>query len=636
MLERYSLPRKLGFSFMAVTLSAAAMMLVFGYNIIEISASTANNDFSQSIHSDALELETALLRQNSQMRGYLVTNDESYLKSYYEGRDAYDKTSAKLEGKLTDPALKDLVVKSREETLNWRRDWGDKAIAMVKQGQRDAALTTVRDAGKAVLVTDAVLPLRKLRDAEKAQMARFSGNQAQAILIAWITLVLGGAGLITLSVRLARILSRLIATPVVDLTRIMSQLAAGNNDVTIPDVERTDELGDMARAVEVFRDAARARVVAVQDRERAMAEIGEGLHAIAQADLSVRLHDLPDAFVGVAEDYNVALERLCTAMNSVQGSITAINNTSVEIRQATLDLSKRSEHQAANLQSSANAMSDMTTKVVEYAEIASGANRSMDEAREEAEKGGAVVSRAIAAMQGVDQASSEIADIVSLIDGIAFQTNLLALNAGVEAARAGESGKGFAVVANEVRALAQRAADAARDIRTRVDAVTTHVRSGAGLVNDTGVALQRIIERVTKVGDAVASIAETASQQSIGLGQVNSSIGEMDRMTQQNTAMVEETTAATQSLAREVEQLAKAFSSFRISQGQGQGHASHQSQASYAPQPAAPIRPASRPAPMAASAPAPLTASAPARTAAPQRVASGGQAAAAHDDWSEF
>ena len=151
MIESMNIPRKLAVSFMAVTAAAALMMLVFGINIARISASAASNDFSQSVHADSLELETALLRQNSQLRGYLVTADESYLKSYDEAREAYDKTSTDLEAKLKDDPLRTLVVASRDATEAWRRDWGDKYITMVKQGERDRAQDEVRAAGKKVL-----------------------------------------------------------------------------------------------------------------------------------------------------------------------------------------------------------------------------------------------------------------------------------------------------------------------------------------------------------------------------------------------------------------------------------------------------------------------------------------------------
>ncbi len=559
-----NIPRRLGLSFVALNVTAALMMVVFGVSLAMVSSVSARNTESQGVLADTLALETALLRQNSQFRGFLVTADESYLKSYYEGRDDYDKTSAALETRLADPALQDLVRRSRTETLKWRENWGDKYIAVVKSGQRDAAQEAVRAAGKAVLVSDAVLPLRAVKDAKTKEITEEIARQESAILFAWIALAIGGATLIGLALVLSRRLSRSIAVPLSDLTETMTALADGQNDAPIPGTSRADELGDMARAVMVFRDAALDRARAVADRERAMAQIGERLSAVAQADLSVRITGVPPAFQSVADDFNEAMERLCQAMGLVQDSIVAINLTSSEIQQATTDLATRSEQQAASLQASSSAMEHLTTQIEDYAKIAAEVSGSMVEARGEAENGGKVVGKAIEAMDNVERASAEISEITTMIDGIAFQTNLLALNAGVEAARAGEAGKGFAVVASEVRALAQRATEAANAIKQRVEAVTSHVRSGVSLVNETGSALETIITRVGAVTSSISTIAETAGEQSIALRKINGAIGAMDQMTQQNAAMVEETNAATKNLTQEAGQLSSAFASFCI------------------------------------------------------------------------
>jgi methyl-accepting chemotaxis protein len=166
--DRMNIPRRLGFAFVALNVTAALMMVVFGISLAMVSNVSARNTESQAVLADTLALETALLRQNSQFRGFLVTADESYLKSYHEGRDDYDKTSAALEARLTEPELQDLVRRSRTETLKWRESWGDRYIAVVKAGQRDAAQEAVRAAGKAVLVSDAVLPLRAVKDAKRS------------------------------------------------------------------------------------------------------------------------------------------------------------------------------------------------------------------------------------------------------------------------------------------------------------------------------------------------------------------------------------------------------------------------------------------------------------------------------------
>ncbi|MDE2404556.1 MAG: methyl-accepting chemotaxis protein [Sphingomonadales bacterium] len=611
MFSSLKIPRKLVLSFAAINLSAAVMMLVFAANILMINRSTERTNFSQSILAKSLALETALLRQNSQMRGYLVTADDSYLKSYYEGRDEYDRTSAELEKLLDHPDLRALLLTSRDKTQAWRANWGDKSIAMVKSGQRDAAQQSIREGGKAALVSEAVLPLRGLRDHETKAIAAESERQSSAIVTAWVALGLGGVALLALAISLSRWLSRDIARPVSSLTHAMNELAAGHNTIQVDGVERADELGDMARAVVVFREAALAKVAADADRERAMAEIGEKLHELANSNLRARLHGLPPAFGGLASDFNDALDKLCEVMTSVRGSVDAIATSSAEIRQATADLSNRSEDQAARLQASATAMAEITHKVGESASLAASVNRSVLEARSEAEQGGAVVQKAIEAMQGIDQATREITEIISVIDGIAFQTNLLALNAGVEAARAGDAGKGFAVVASEVRALAQRAGDAASDVKNRIMAASGHVVSGVELVNETGGALGRIIDRVASVSSDIESMAEAAEQQSGRLKAVNDAISAMDTMTQQNAAMVEQTTAATRSLAGEAQQLIQAFGIFNVGDA----------------------RPIAAPPPVIA-APAP----APARPRAAPRPApvSGNLALKSDEDWSEF
>lgn len=560
-----NIPRRLGLSFVALNVAAALMMIVFGISLAQVSRVTSNNTTTQAHLADTLTLETALLRQNSQLRGYLVTADENYLKSYYEGRDDYDRVSVELEQRLTDPALQELVRQSRAETLKWREDWGDKYVAVVRRGQRDEAQQAIRNAGDRVLVSAAVLPLREVRDHETAIIEAETASQENAILFAWIALALGGATLIGLALFLANRLSRSIATPISDLTTTMQALAAGQNDAEIPGTQRSDELGAMARAVMVFRDAAIARERAVSERENAMAKIGQSLSAVAHADLSVRISDVPPAFQALANDFNDALEQLCQAMSTVRDSIGAINTNSSEIQQSTDDLAKRSEQQAANLQESSSQMSDLTKQIEEFAQIAADVSGSMVEALSEAKAGGVVVGRAIDAIESVARASGEISEITTLIDGIAFQTNLLALNAGVEAARAGEAGKGFAVVASEVRALALRATDAASAIKQRINAVTSHVETGVSLVNETGTALETIINRVTTVSTSVTTIADTAGHQSQALQRINNSIGQMDQMTQQNAAMVEETNAATTTMAREAVQLSNAFARFRIS-----------------------------------------------------------------------
>jgi methyl-accepting chemotaxis protein len=608
MLNSLNIQRKLGLSFVLVIASAAVMMAVFLANILMIRTAIERNNLSQQIHADALTLESALLRQNSQMRGFLVTGDESYLKSYYEARDDFDHTSTSLEARLTDPEKIAQIRSARDDTLAWRRDWGDRLIEEVKSGGRERAEQDVRAAGKKVLITAPVLTLRALRDAEDKRIALNASSQQTAITTALVTLVLGGIAMIALALMLSRKLGQGIARPIVALTGVMSQLASGNHEVAIPDADRDDELGDMARAVGVFRDAARAKVAADRNIQTAVAAIGASLRHLSAADLSHRLDALPPEFAGLGVDFNAAMEKLGAAMVVVRDGVGSISSTSGEIRDAVTDLSQRSEQQALGLANSSRSIEEITGLMREGSAQVTRANSAMVDARSEAEAGGDVVRRAIDAMNGIDQASREIAEITTLIDGIAFQTNLLALNAGVEAARAGEAGKGFAVVASEVRALAQRATAAAQDIKVRIGSAATHVSQGVALVDETGHSLERIIERVGHVSGAIETIAETVASQTRAMEAVNRLIIDMDKSTQQNAAMVEQTTAATNLMADEARKLGNAVAAFTV------GGA-----------------PAARPVPRPVSRPV-------ARALPPARPAARttGSAAVARDDWSEF
>jgi len=564
MLTNMNIPKKLGVSFLIVSLSAAVMTIVFFVNIWEIKNATAGNNHAQEVYAKALTLETSILRENSQLRGFLVTGDKSYLKSYEEARKEYDTTSRELNAMLNDPAELALLAKSNAEKAKWRRTWSDRLTDWVKDGRRDEAQQAVRDAGKAVLTSDIVLPLRAIRDQETAAIASNAASQENAISTAIIALVLGGVMLIGVVITLQMVLSRSIARPITALTRLMAELARGRNDIDVPGSARGDELGDMARAVVVFRDAAKAKVSDDRERDLALEAIGSGLQSLSAADLTVRLTDLPPAFHQLATDFNRAVQNLSGLTSDVRGSAGSIRSNIEEIRQATDNLSARSEQQAASLRETAAAVGEITQGVREGAASASQANRAVTEARDEAEKGGQIVAKSITAMNGIDQASREIVDIITVIDGIAFQTNLLALNAGVEAARAGDAGKGFAVVASEVRALAQRSADAASDVKARILSAIEHVRSGVVLVDETGNALQRIIGKVSDVSTVVDVIARSSEQQAHSLGQVNIAIGEIDSVTQQNAAMVEESTAAASLLAQECGTLMASVMRFNV------------------------------------------------------------------------
>ncbi|WP_294235874.1 methyl-accepting chemotaxis protein [uncultured Sphingomonas sp.] len=384
------------------------------------------------------------------------------------------------------------------------------------------------------------------------------------------TPVIAAALALVASLIVSRVSRKLICDPYVSSVVAMEHLAAGDVDREILYNDYRDCIGRMAKAMHVFRRNA-AEVQKAGEAQRIVVEaLGKGLVELADGNLTETIHTpFPAEYEKLRSDFNRATESLGRALGTVTVATHGINSGASDIRQASDDLSQRTEQQAASLEETAAAMDEITSTVRQTAEGANRANKAVADARVEAEQSGEVVRRAVDAMAGIERTSSEISEIISVIDGIAFQTNLLALNAGVEAARAGDAGKGFAVVASEVRALAQRSADAAKDVKSRILASSEQVESGVSLVSETGRALERIIGQIAEISTLVENIASSAEKQAIGLQEVNTAVSAMDGVTQQNAAMVEQATAAARSLAVEADGLAREIARFRISNVQG-------------------------------------------------------------------
>lgn len=362
--------------------------------------------------------------------------------------------------------------------------------------------------------------------------------------------------------------SNRICTPYVNTVLRMEALAAGDTATPIMYTDYKDCVGRMTKAMATFRDNAVEVEQAREAQDRIVRELSDGLDKLGQNVLDYRIEEaFPGAYDSLRQNYNAALQSLGDTVRSVRSSAAAALNGASEIRAASDDLALRNEQQAASLEETAAAMNQVTEAVKETANSAAEVRHTITEAHHQATEGGEVVQRAIGAMAEIERSSQEINQIISVIDGIAFQTNLLALNAGVEAARAGDAGKGFAVVANEVRALAQRSADAAKDIKTLITASTEKVGEGVGLVGETGELLSKIVARVGEISGLVTAIADSAQQQASNLQSVNTAVGDMDRMTQQNAAMVEQSTAAARSLADEANELTDIVARFSTGDG---------------------------------------------------------------------
>lgn len=457
--------------------------------------------------------------------------------------------------------------------------------------------------------------------------------QTQMMIVGGI-IALGGVMLaLFLAVR------SLAQRPLHGLVGDVDRMSKGAFDQAVSNQNRLDEIGMVAKALEGFRhklaenrqlaeDAENQRMAvegerkkneqardhAASEQQQVVAALGSGLAQLSGGNLTYRISaEFPGEYATLKRDFNSAVATLEEAVASVNGSVVNIAAGTGEISESAADLSKRTEQQAANLEETAAALNELTEQVNSSADNANTAATTVSIAVKDAEASGEVVRKAVASMQGIEQSSQEISRIIGVIDEIAFQTNLLALNAGVEAARAGEAGKGFAVVAQEVRELAQRSANAAKEIKALINASAAQVKDGVALVGEAGQTLEKISHQVMQINGLIRQISASASEQAVGLKEINSAVNQMDQVTQQNAAMVEETTAASMALRGESDTLKDLVARFRVSGGSSQVAALS-----------------------AAATSLPNSGSAPAAYAPVKRVAAGGGGAAATSNWEEF
>ncbi|MCK5933399.1 MAG: HAMP domain-containing protein [Fulvimarina manganoxydans] len=424
-------------------------------------------------------------------------------------------------------------------------------------------------------------------DAPRATIAAPIRQLTIALGIGAVVILLAVLGVLYLATRFT------VALPLKGLVASVGALSAGRYDEKIGSIEREDEVGAVAKALEGFRhdlaetgrlrtEQERMRDASEQERTRnaeasaaaakeqaiVVDELGRAMRNLSDGNLTYRIETaFPADYRQLKDDFNAAIDTLRQTMHRIASSAGTISSGTEEISQATDDLSRRTEQQAASLEESAAALDEITTMIKHTAKSATHGRDLVTRARDDTEDSGVVVGQAVEAMDGIENSSRQISQIIGVIDEIAFQTNLLALNAGVEAARAGEAGKGFAVVAQEVRALAQRSAEAAKEIKALIETSSNQVGRGVELVGKTGEALSRIVAQIGEIHSIVHDIANSAQEQASGLEEVNTAVTQMDQFTQQNAAMVEESTAAARNLAGEMQQLTTLVAQFDVDGG---------------------------------------------------------------------
>ncbi|MDY8108807.1 methyl-accepting chemotaxis protein [Fulvimarina sp. 2208YS6-2-32] len=647
---------------LAFSLLSAIALLMGGaivWSTQSIQEGAETKDHRIALSEAAIDARFSLARQENSLRGYMITRDAYFATRVKEHHQAFNAALATLLELATPDSEFAKAYPAVDAAMTaWQAEIADPVIAAARSTSTYPRALSIFNSGKADEFIEPIeVALDDLRERSRTAIANARIDQTAAISSARTTVVVGLVLIAAAAVVLGLLLSKTIIKPIVAMTRAMRLLASGDKSIVVPAQDHGDEIGQMAAAVQVFKDQAierdrmaaeakAARVSQDQARQhqsdldnskasdlRAFVELVEtSFNTLSAGDLTVRMNQaVAPEFEPIRSKFNESVSRLEEAMSEVVGSVGTINSGLSEITIASNDLAMRTEQQAASIEQTVAALSDVSQAVAETARNTGKASQTAVAALKKAEDGSRIAGSLREAMGVIEGSSRKIEDILAVIDSIAFQTNLLALNAGVEAARAGEAGKGFAVVAQEVRELAQRSARAAKEVKDLIATSRKQVGTGVELVSSSGKSLDEIVAGVSAMADVIATIASSAQEQATSLREVSGAADQMDKITQQNAAMVEQTSAAAHALSNETDQLSVTIGRFGVSRVAERVTASPArtlpAATSGAARASTPIRHA--PAPRAASLNTPVPAM--------RTTGSGGAARKpVEDDWEEF
>ncbi|WP_235922811.1 methyl-accepting chemotaxis protein [Rugamonas aquatica] len=515
----FGISRKLYLGFGAVVLILAVLLGAAYTNFSRLAQANGWNNHTHAVMAEAQNILESLLNMETGERGFALTGDDASLAPLKAGQEAFRAHVDKARQLTADnPAQQERLQKLAQAQQAWFAQAVQPVLDLRRKANDGASIDPVlamEREGRGRQGMDAMRALLKqISDTEEVLLVQRAADADSLQALTANTLVFGGLLTIALAATLAWVLSRSIVRPLARAVRIARTVAAGDLSTRF-EANSRDETGQMLQA----------------------------------------LGDMNQSLVNI--------------VGEVRRGTDTIANASTEIARGNQDLSSRTEQQASSLEETASSMEELTGTVKQNADSARHANELAASASAVATKGGAVVAQVVDTMNAISAASKNIADIIGVIDGIAFQTNILALNAAVEAARAGEQGRGFAVVATEVRNLAQRSAAAAREIKELIGDSVDKVDTGSRLVAQAGSTMNEIVDSVRRVTDIMQQIASASEQQIAGIEQINHAISQMDTVTQQNAALVEQAAAAAEALQDQAASQAQVVSVFKLGAAQG-------------------------------------------------------------------